>query len=297
MQNLSFSKMKQFRNIGLTLLGTSLLSLSNAQPAKSFSVTFEAPNTQETSKSDIFVIDFDDTGDPTNEIDAIGGDSVTNAGVTYTYSDIDTSNQYNILPADQYGGADGSGNYIRNDPNFTSRFSISINVDQVYLGMWWSAGDAGNTIEFFKDGTSLFTFDTQDITSLIPNSAGSTITAIDGTTQYNTQNYYGNPTTNFSGQNSTEPYAFINFYAGSGEAFDRVDIYQPDMNGKFESDNHTFSAVGQIPNGTEVAVPFEFSPGLGLLISGGGLLAIKCLKKRALNKSLVIYQTTDKLYS
>ena len=27
-------------------------------------------------------------------------------------------------------------------------------------------------------------------------------------------------------------------------------------------------------------VPFEFSPGLGLLMSGGGLLGIHCLKKK-----------------
>ena len=34
------------------------------------------------------------------------------------------------------------------------------------------------------------------------------------------------------------------------------------------------------------AVPFEFSPGLGLLLSGGSLLAIKHLKRRKLQKSI-----------
>ena len=36
---------------------------------------------------------------------------------------------------------------------------------------------------------------------------------------------------------------------------------------------------------TSVEVPFEFSPGLGLLLSGGGLVSIRCLKKRKQLKS------------
>ncbi len=290
MQNLSFSTTKQVAKIGLCLVGATLINVFNAQSARSFSVTIESPTSQVSTKSDIFTIDFDDSG--ASEIDTLVEDSVSNAGTTYTYSNFDNTgnNEYSIPVADQFGGANGSGRYISNSPasgpNSQSRYTISIDQDQEYFGFWWSAGDVGNTIEFFNDGASVFTFDTSDILGLIPNSSGSTITSIDGSTTYNTPDFYGNPTTPFLGNNNGEPYAFVNFYADSGQAFDRIDLYQPDGGGQFESDNHTFSAIAQSPfANSEITVPFEFSPGLGLLVSGAGLFGLKIAKrKKSANK-------------
>ena len=74
------------------------------------------------------------------------------------------------------------------------------------------------------------------------------VTSIDGSATYNTQDYYGNPTDNFSGSNSGKLYGFINFYAEGNEVYDRIDIYQTNGGERFKSDNHTFSAIKQTPN-------------------------------------------------
>lgn len=251
---------------------------SVSRPAHAFRVTFEDPGTQNSTKGSIFEIDFDDTG--TDEIDVNGSDTVSNGGVTYSYTD-----NYEIITADQFGGADGIGEYIGNTSS-NARYSVSIDQDQDYFGFWWSAGDSDNRIEFYNDGNLLFTFNTNNIVNLLPNNSTSTITSIDGSSIYNTQAYYGNPTATFSGQNSNEPYAFINFYAEGSEVFDRIDFYQTDDSGIFESDNHTFSASSpSIDESVEVEVPFNFSPTIGLLLCGMSLLGIKHLKKRRTSKT------------
>ena len=288
-QNFSFSRTQQVTNIGLALVGTTLLSLLTAQPARSLSVTLEAPGTQESTKIDTFVIDFDDRlpGGVQNpdEIDRPGGESVTNplSGITYTYSNLDSDNRYGLPVSSEFGGAGGSGRYITNVPNDTSRYRIATSEDQLYFGLWWSSGDNGNLIEFFNDGTSVFTFGTSDLVALLSNTGGSTITSIDGSSTYNTQDYYGNP----NGGNPDEPFAFLNFYAEIDEAFDSIEIYQNGTTGRFESDNHTFSNTAQVANASveaSASVPFEFSPSLGLLLSGGGLLGTRFLKRKQTTK-------------
>ncbi len=257
-----------------TIIST-IFSLLIIQPAGAFTVTFEHPDTQSSTKTtNTFEIDFD-------EIDLDGAGNVTSSGVTYTYS-----SDYEVIPADQYGGADGTGEYIRNSISDGTSFRIDISADQDYFGFWWSAGDSANTIKLYDNDSLVFTFDTQDIIDLLPNTSGTTITSIDGQTAYNTQNYYGNPNT---GQNTPEPYAFINFYAEGSEVYNRIDFENPDARGRFESDNHTFSTFAQSPNqNVEVYVPFNFSPTIGLLLSGCGLLGIRYLKQRRQQQKLDI---------
>ena len=126
--------------------------------------------------------------------------------------------------------------------------------------MWWSAGDAGNTLKFLNNGTNVLTFTTANVISAL---AGAT----------NKAAFYGNPTSQFLGQNGTEPYAFLNFFADSNTSFNEIVLTETNS-ATFESDSWTLrdpyygSYTNEDPNnlpGTLVAAP-EPSESLYLLL-------------------------------
>ncbi len=175
--------------------------------------------------------------------------------ITGTYSaDATAKSGSNLVsqPANQYGGAGGTGNYAE---LFNGSYTINLSATGVpgvnYFGIWVSALDANNQIQFYNGSTLIYTF--------TPTAMLAAINA-----RANKSAYYGNPTTNYLGQDSGEPFAFVNFF-GVGGTFDKLVISNSGGTG-FESDNHT---VGyRNPNtiiGNLFGVP---EPGAMLLLPG-----------------------------
>jgi hypothetical protein len=170
-----------------------------------------------------------------------------------------------ILPADQYGGSGGVGNYaVALNSGSTYSLDFSQSTDPVtYFGYWLSALDAGNRVSFFGPHNKLlFTFTPQDVINSI-------------NAQPNASDYYGNPNGNFLGQDSGEPFVFVDFFADPGVTFSKVVFNEVNFGGGYESDNHT---VGEwLTQGTGTLVTITPAPApepaaWALMIAGFGLI-------------------------
>ena len=170
--------------------------------ASSMVVTYEVAGVMSSPVLSSYTYDFNSigTGSKSNM-------SWTGWGGTGTFSSV------KVNPPDTYGGANSS-NYAFSSDSTQTTLVLSTRVS--YFGMWWSAGDSGNILDFYSGATKIFTF---------------TSSVLDGlSTSYN-----GNPNSAFRGQNSAQKYAYINFFVQSGEQIDKVIA----RGSNFESDNWT----------------------------------------------------------
>jgi hypothetical protein len=181
-----------------------------------------------------------------------------------------------VLGADQYGGAGGTGKYA---VTFSSSgYSLDLSTTQPggvkYFGYWLSALDRGNNVTFYSGNRELFTFSSADAK-----------TFIDGLPNKN--QYYGNPNSNFSGRNRGEPYAFLNFYARGNVSFDRIVFTERPQVGGYESDNHTVGRWKTI-SGTVIAtaggVPEPAT--WAMLIAGFGMVGLSARRRKAGGRSV-----------
>ena len=161
----------------------------------------------------------------------------------------------NVIPVDRYGGADNDGRYAVVGLDTSDSYSITLTQEGEsginYFGYWLSALDAGNTVEFFSGATSLGTFTPTNLISIVSGNSG----------------YYGNP---YTGLNSGEPYAFVNFYLNSG-TFDRIVFRQTTSGAGYESDNHTIGWFSKQGGGT--VIPGVPEPGTwAMMILGFGFV-------------------------
>lgn len=128
-------------------------------------------------------------------------------------------------------------------------FTIDLNEPAKYLGLWWSAGSPGNTIEMYSGGDLVASVTVDAILTLLQ---GATVTTVGGPS-VNTSDYNGNPRN--TALSPTEPFLYLNLYGTGGASFDQVKL----IGGGFELDNIAVSDLPQVPGATEVAV--EFIPG------------------------------------
>jgi hypothetical protein len=175
----------------------------------------------------------------------------------------------------------------------TYEFTIDLNEPAKYLGLWWSAGSPGNTIEMYSEGELVASVTVDGILTLLE---GATVTTV-GNTSVNTIDYEGNPrdVTLSAG----EPFLYLNLYGTGGAAFDQIKL----IGGGFEFDNIAVSDQTQVPGSTEI--PVEFIPGaneppaeneeplastgmgdtnllgLGLTVAGLAAAAVALRRKRA----------------
>ena len=234
--------------LGLAIGGAGLVALS-AQPAfAGITFTLEGPKVQKTTLTgDMVYEDFESLalGNSTNTSFANG------IGVMSTAK---------IEAANQYGGAGGSGNYLRGGS------TITFNEAQSYMGFWWSAGDGTNSIELFgEDDASLGFYSTalvSDFISALP--------------QTERDAYRGNPNQQFLGQNSGEYYSYLNFFGTGGTKIKKVAL----SGVNFESDNFAFSkaaksTTGEILSGEATDVP-EPTAVMGLLATAAvGVVSVR----------------------
>lgn len=138
--------------------------------------------------------------------------------------------------------------------------SIVFDTPQTYVGLWWSAGSAGNEIQLFDGSNMVANVTANDVAGTLYSP--SPLSALDGS-QYSTSFYIGNPVdwhelgtpvdySNSDAENTyesnhtlaQEPFVYIHFIAEDGVTFDRVNLVAPG-NG-FEFDNFTTSTSTSI---------------------------------------------------
>jgi PEP-CTERM motif len=239
------------------LLGTigliAAVTAATAAKADNFFLNYEAPGVQNTTAT------FSVSGVETFNSQSTGvgpgftTDYGTSGAITGVYSG---ANGVQINPADVYGGAGGTGNYIVAFGN--TPYTLTLTADPIkdpqginYFGYWLSALDAGNQVAFYKDGVGVGALTPADVIAKLGTSGP----------------YYGNPNPPFEGGDNAEPFAFINFYDLNG-TFDQVVFTEDPAVGGYESDNHTvgfFTHVGGVPEPSTWAMLFLGFAGLGIV--------------------------------
>lgn len=144
--------------------------------------------------------------------------------------------------------------------------TITFNTDQSYLGLWWSAGSAGNTITFFDGATQVLALGTAELRALLgaePASGGSdwqstgSLNSVGGTSYFK-HHFFGNPRgysttspTNHSSIVRWEPFVYIHIFTSGGLTFDSVVLSGTDG---FEFDNIAVSSQPQTPSSSLVRI-------------------------------------------
>lgn len=176
------------------------------------------------------------------------------------------SGSFDLLSANLYGGAGGTGNFI----STTGTYSLNLSSSANYFGLWFSALDSGNQLSFYKDSTLLYSFTPtayQQLVGACPSSSNA---------------FCGNPTQTFLGQDSGEQFAFLNFYDSNG-TFNKVTFIQTVAGAAFESDNHTVAIVSQAPLGSNIVTPEPSSWVLALtgMLCIGGVVVTRRMQSAA----------------
>jgi hypothetical protein len=162
-------------------------------------------------------------------------ESLSPGAVTSYSSSIGTFTGGEIVAANKFGGAGGTGNYFAvGSESGTTSATLTFSSPQDYLGMWWSAGDSGNVLKFYDGTTLLSTF---NVGSIIPSL---------------TSAYYGNPNSAFLGQDLGEPFEYLDFTGVAGQQFTSVEIDNASTGTGFEVDNLAISDTVTTPPGHPV---------------------------------------------
>ena len=247
----------------MALLGFAAALTASGSPAKAdvFQTTFEAAGVQNANQTalcaangsgncKIGVESFDTRTSNTSFTTDFGTGGVING--TYTAVQINA--------ADQYGGAGGTGKYavaFSGTPyqvSLTTTLATGIN----YFGFWLSALDSGNQVSFYNGSTLVYTFTPTNLINALGSCSSSNA-------------YCGNPTAAHLGQNSTQLYAFVNFFDTTG-TFNSVHFQESPANGGYESDNQTVGFVTS-ESGTVVSIaePASFAL-LAFAVAGFGMV-------------------------
>ena len=260
------TKLSTFPIIAVAALIT-LTAPAHAAIPFTVSLESEMPGAQNSTAGfdAVGVEDFDHvgTGNGMNFVSNFGGSAFTG-----NYQNVQ------VISADQYGGANGTGAYPVTFTNGGYSVDLSTNLagGVTYFGFWLSALDGGNNVSFYSNNALLFTF-----------SAANARDFINGLS--NGPAYYGNPTNSqFNGQNNGEPYSFLNFYARGGTSFDRIVFAENPTGGGYESDNHTVGRWNRISGtvitvpGTNGAVPEPAT--WAMLITGFGMVGVATRRRK-----------------
>jgi uncharacterized repeat protein (TIGR02543 family) len=148
-------------------------------------------------------------------------------------------------------------------PAGTGKITITFPNPVKYVGFWWSAGNAGNTVEFLKAGSVVASLETSALETLLgasppaswPSGNGS-VTSLGGT-DYPKGRYFGNPSgfanttpTIASTVNPNVQFLYLNLYLQGSITADAVRL----SGDGFEFDNMTTSTVQQSPASSMVFV-------------------------------------------
>ena len=166
---------------------------------------------------------------------------------------IGSYNNISARTADNFGGSidptsnSARSNYTTVNPNSSlgglTSSTLTLAADQKYFGLWWSAGDVNNKLEFYNASNQLVgSFVSSDITAAIRRLPTATQSS-----------YAGNPTQT-SKTNTGEYYAYLNFFATGNTTFNKIVFTNLTSTG-FETDNHAVATSYNKIRGQNVAVP------------------------------------------
>ena len=239
-----------FRPVAIACVALALGA--GAAHADTFVQTYEAPGVLNTTSSIAGGVEtFDSVALGTGGFTTNYGSS----GFTGTYSAA-----AQIANPDQYGAAGGTGHYI---VTFSSSgYSIALNQQANYFGYWLSALDSGNVVEFYNGASLVGSLDATGVLASIGSNSA----------------YFGNPSGAFAGQDSAQPYAFVNFYDTTG-SFDRIVFRETPEVGGYESDNHTVGTYRDI-TGTPVT-PVPEPETYALMLAGLAVVARIARRRKA----------------
>ena len=222
-----------------------------------------------TSTTGTFTTNFDSASDL---FYSTGGLTAPITG-NYQLGSSDTGSPLTDHAADQYGGAGGTGNYPELLDTATSAESYTLTLTDTglpgvnYFGLWVSALDAGNQIQFY-DGANL-------VYTLTPAAIEA---AIGGCTKAG--GFCGNPNTDtFYQQNPDQQYVFLNFYDVTGyfTSITFTETLAAPSSG-FETDNQTVAYLSTI---TTIGTSLTPEPGSFGLLSLGTLALIGLRRRSA----------------
>ena len=148
-----------------------------------------------------------------------------------SWAGVGTINQVSLINDNQYGGVPGTSTYpVQSSSvgNGVKSTTISLNHESSYFGLYWSAGDAANTLSFYNGSTLVGQFTTKSLMDKLPSG------------------YNGNPNPANLGQDKNEPFGFVNFSGLNGTSWDQIVLGNAASSG-FESDNWTTRVNGWDP--------------------------------------------------
>ncbi|HTV09806.1 MAG TPA: PEP-CTERM sorting domain-containing protein [Candidatus Aquilonibacter sp.] len=183
------------------------------------------------------------------------------SSITGTYT-----GDFVINPADEYGGAGGTGYFIdTTTPNGNpGSYTLTLSQNVNYFGLWFSALDAGNQLSFYDGTTLVYSFSASDYTNLV------------GACPDASNQYCGNPNSAFLNQDNGQLYAYLNFLDTTG-TFNTIVFTEDPAVGQFESDNQAVAQdVSTIPG-----TPLTPEPS-SLMLLGTGALGLAGVLRRKL---------------
>jgi hypothetical protein len=160
------------------------------------------------------------------------------------------------VAADSFGGAFDSQYYALGVQSGFTAATLSLTTPQNYLGIWWSAGDGRNRLEFYDGATLLGSYRVFDITPFLGAA------------------YYGNPN---DGSNAGEPYVYLNFTTTGGNSITELRLLNDSTAGGFEIDN--ISVTTQRINPPGILIPTPDSGSTVALFAGA--VALVCGLRRS----------------
>lgn len=207
----------------LSVLGTALLATSRADIVVTYA---EAPNQETSTLPNTQVFNFNNLSTGVNN--------------NVIWNGVGTFDQLYIKSADQYGGAidpthpNGTNYSVQGIGTPVKQTTLTLNTNSGYFGMWWSAGDASNVLDFYNGNTLVAQFTTASLLSQLGSA------------------YDGNPRN--TSLDSSEPFAFINFYADANTTWNKIVLTNSNTTG-FESDNYTSRVSTYNPTTDGPALP------------------------------------------
>ena len=153
----------------------------------------------------------------------------------YAWQGVGVFDRLNVIRPNVYGGAPSEAspsgtNYAVEGLGSVRQTILYLDQASSYFGLYWSAGDAANNLQFYSNEQLVANFTTNNLMNLLPRS------------------YFGNPVTTgpYAGGNTREPYGFINFFGDENTSWDTIVFTNTSTSG-FEADNYTTRTEGWKP--------------------------------------------------